>query len=165
MIYSQIFFVFFSSCVVKKQLNLFGLTPRDDRRINYIGANNRGFYSRQERPLLAKRRRSKDPDQPKRALTAYLFFCKEERRLLSRAELSLPLGDVTKEIAKRWRQIPPERRRHFEQLAAIDKQRYEDEKEAFRRSRDSAANEDSLAMVRGFKKENSDLEDELMITF
>jgi len=127
------------------------------------------FFSRKNLPFknhrlpAKKRRRSRDPDQPKRALTAYLYFCKEERRLLSKSGSTLPLGDITREIAKRWKQVTPEQRQHFERLAAVDKQRYQEEMKAFRHRRFSNVDEDTLSLIRQAKNDNDDFGGSFMI--
>jgi len=95
-------------------------------------------YKKQRPSTTKKQRRSRDPNHPKRALTAYLYFCKAERKLLSQSGSTLPLGDVTREIAKRWKQITPKQRQYFEQLAAADRQRYQNEMEIFQNGRPSS---------------------------
>lgn len=89
------------------------------------------YKLQKQRSSLKKQRRIRDPNQPKRALTAYLYFCKAERRLLAQTASTLSPGDVTREVAKRWKQISPEQRQFYEELAAEDKQRYQSEMEKF----------------------------------
>lgn len=73
-----------------------------------------------------KRKRTKDPNAPKRALSAFFFFCNEERPAVRKV---LPegsgVGDVAKELGKRWEQV--KERSRFETLAAGDRARYEKE--------------------------------------
>ncbi|XP_003745023.1 non-histone chromosomal protein 6 isoform X2 [Galendromus occidentalis] len=156
------------------------LTSRCMDRWLILDRQEKIFFSKQSfsprppcRDGSTKKRRSRrnsdrprrDPDRPKRAMTAYIYFCKEQRRLLSQSGLKLPLGDITREIAKRWKQVSPEQRQHFEQLAAADKQRYRDEMEAFRKRRISTVDETTLSLLHKVRAENNDFDDDLMIGF
>jgi hypothetical protein len=72
-----------------------------------------------------KRKRTKDPNAPKRALSAFFCFCNEERPKVKAAHPSYTVGDIAKELGKRWESCP--NRSKFEAIAAKDKQRYEQE--------------------------------------
>jgi phage host-nuclease inhibitor protein Gam len=63
---------------------------------------------------------------PKRPKSAYLYFCAAKRPEVS--EKFQKLGDISKEIARQWADITPEERKGFDDMAAADKVRYEDEK-------------------------------------
>ncbi|OQR66784.1 high mobility group protein DSP1-like [Tropilaelaps mercedesae] len=77
------------------------------------------------------------PRPPKRVITAYFQFCREQRPSVSQEmhsqNLSMSLIDVTRELAKRWNEMPTEQRARFEQLAAEDKRRYDEQMAEFRR--------------------------------
>ncbi|XP_022711813.1 nucleolar transcription factor 1-like [Varroa jacobsoni] len=76
---------------------------------------------------------------PKRVITAYFQFCREQRPRVTQEmhnrNLSMSLIDVTRELAKRWNEMPAEQRARFEQLAAQDKRRYDEQMAEFRRQR------------------------------
>jgi high mobility group protein B2 len=65
---------------------------------------------------------------PKRGLTSYIFFCKEQRSLLKEEDSNLETKEITSELGKRWRELSEKDRKPFEKLAAKDKDRYEKEK-------------------------------------
>lgn len=77
-----------------------------------------------------KRKRTKDPNAPKRALSAFFFFCNEERPKVRAVYPSYGVGDIAKELGKRWEVCPNKPK--FDSLAVKDKQRYEQEMAAFR---------------------------------
>lgn len=63
---------------------------------------------------------------PKRALSAYMYFCKDKRPDVARRFKSL--GDVSKELARLWSLTSDGDKKPYEELAAKDKERYEKEK-------------------------------------
>jgi len=78
------------------------------------------------------KRAKKDANAPKRNLSAYFLFCAEERARVKAADPSLTLGDVAKELGKRWAAVDQTTKSKFEKLAAKDKERYEREKAAYK---------------------------------
>lgn len=77
-----------------------------------------------------KRKRTKDPNAPKRALSAFFCFCNEERPKVKAAHPSYTVGDIAKELGRRWETCPNKSK--FEAIAAKDKQRYEQEMSAYK---------------------------------
>ncbi len=65
---------------------------------------------------------------PKRGLTAYIFFCKDQRAVLKDENSELSTKEVTAELGKRWRELSEKDRKPYEKLATKDKDRYEKEK-------------------------------------
>lgn len=65
-------------------------------------------------------------DLPKRQKSAYMFFCRDKRPEVATANRSL--GETTKELARLWAETTD--RSKYEDLAAADKLRYEEEKES-----------------------------------
>lgn len=63
---------------------------------------------------------------PKRPLSAYMFFCSDKRPEVSKETKTL--GEVSKELARRWSLTSPTERKPYEELASKDKARYESEK-------------------------------------
>jgi len=77
-----------------------------------------------------KRKRTKDPNAPKRSLSGFFFFCNEERPKVKAIHPTYGVGDIAKELGKRWEVCPNKPK--FESLAAKDKQRYEREMAEFK---------------------------------
>ena len=70
-----------------------------------------------------KRKKDKDPNKPKRNLSAFFFFCNEKRPEVVKVHPEFKVGDVAKALGKQWEQCTD--REKYEKLAAKDKERYE----------------------------------------
>jgi len=81
-----------------------------------------------------KRKRVKDPNAPKRALSAFFWFCNDERPRVKEILPDSTVGDVAKELGRRWNQCTDDQKSKFEALAAKDKARYEKENNAYKSS-------------------------------
>ena len=76
---------------------------------------------------------SKKKTGPKRGKSSYLFFCADERKRISSEFPELKAKDVTSELGVRWQNLKLSNAnavRHYDDLAANDKARYEAEKSA-----------------------------------
>lgn len=79
---------------------------------------------------------TKDKNAPKRPLSAFFWFCNDERES-ARESITKPgekvsVGDVAKELGRRWKSIDPSAKTKYESLAAKDKARYEAEVAAYK---------------------------------
>lgn len=72
-----------------------------------------------------KRKQKKDPNAPKRALSAFFFFCAEFRAGIKEKNPGYSVGDIAKELGKRWEKVTDKTK--YEKMAADDKKRYERE--------------------------------------
>ncbi len=75
----------------------------------------------------AKRRVAKEKDEnaPKKGLSAYIFFCQDER---PKAKADGVEGkDLMKECGERWAKVSEKDKKKYEDMAAKDKERYERE--------------------------------------
>jgi len=70
-----------------------------------------------------KRKQKKDPNAPKRSLSAFFFFCNEERPSVRKEFPEYQVGDVAKVLGKKWGAVTD--RKPYEVMAAKDKKRYE----------------------------------------
>ncbi|KAI3381977.1 hypothetical protein SNEBB_008048 [Seison nebaliae] len=91
-----------------------------------------------------KKKKIKDPNAPKRPLSAFFMYCAEERSKVKSEKPSMGIGEIAKELGERWNKVTPEFRKKYEELAAKDKARYEND----------------MAIYRGQKKDIDDDEDE-----
>ncbi|KAG9257897.1 HMG (high mobility group) box [Emericellopsis cladophorae] len=85
--------------------------------------------SRSGKPI--KRRTKKDPNAPKRGLSAYMFFANEQRENVREENPGITFGQVGKLLGERWKALNEKQRAPYESKAAADKKRYEDEKAAY----------------------------------
>lgn len=94
-----------------------------------------------------------DPNAPKRGLSAYMFFANDNREKVreenpgisfgkdSRIQCHSPcealvwltsrVGQVGKTLGERWKNLSDSDRRPYDERAAADKKRYEEEKAAY----------------------------------
>ena len=69
-------------------------------------------------------RRKKDPNAPKRALSAFFWFCNDERPGIREANPGLTVGDVAKELGRRWGDVDEGSKKRYVAMAEKDKERY-----------------------------------------
>ncbi|POS77012.1 structure-specific recognition protein 1 [Diaporthe helianthi] len=77
------------------------------------------------------KRAKKDPNAPKRGLSAYMFFANEQRENVREENPGITFGQVGKLLGERWKALNEKQRAPYEAKAAADKKRYEDEKQAY----------------------------------
>ena len=68
---------------------------------------NRALHS-DPRPCPPSPQKKKDPNAPKRGLSAYMFFCQEQRQALKQEKPDMKVTEITSELGKRWRALPEE---------------------------------------------------------
>ncbi|KAI9803009.1 MAG: Non-histone chromosomal protein 6 [Sarcosagium campestre] len=78
-------------------------------------------------------KKKKDPNAPKRGLSAYMFFANEQRENVRDENPGISFGQVGKVLGERWKALNEKQRGPYEIKAANDKKRYEDEKAAYNR--------------------------------
>lgn len=89
---------------------------RYDREMsNYVPAAGEG----------GRKKRKKDPNAPKRPLSAFFLYCADERAAIKAAHPTHSVGEVAKELGEKWNKVSPEVKAKYEAKAAGDKGRYE----------------------------------------
>ncbi|THV44022.1 hypothetical protein BGAL_0761g00010 [Botrytis galanthina] len=73
-------------------------------------------------------KKKKDPNAPKRGLSAYMFFANEQRDNVREENPGISFGQVGKVLGERWKALNEKQRTPYEESAAKDKKRYEEEK-------------------------------------
>ncbi|KIW12515.1 non-histone chromosomal protein 6 [Exophiala spinifera] len=73
-------------------------------------------------------KKKKDPNAPKRGLSAYMFFANEQRENVREENPGISFGQVGKVLGDKWKALSEKQREPYEKKAAADKKRYEDEK-------------------------------------
>mmetsp|Transcript_3130 Transcript_3130/g.9594 ORF Transcript_3130/g.9594 Transcript_3130/m.9594 type:complete len:200 (+) Transcript_3130:143-742(+) len=69
----------------------------------------------------------RDPNRPKRAISAYLCFCREYRESVKAEFPDKQMTDIQKVLGERWNQTTDEEKIPFNQQAQADRRRYDDE--------------------------------------
>ncbi|KAI4180007.1 MAG: hypothetical protein L6R41_007508 [Letrouitia leprolyta] len=108
-------------------------------------------------------KRKKDPNAPKRGLSAYMFFANDNRDAVREENPGItfgmrkpnlfclsPLltqqprvsGQVGKVLGEKWKALSSKQREPYETKAKADKQRYEDEKASYNNAGDEEEEEE-----------------------
>ncbi|KAF7596462.1 Non-histone chromosomal protein 6 [Aspergillus hancockii] len=93
--------------------------------------------TRKAKPARVERKK-KDPNAPKRGLSAYMFFANDNREKVREENPGISFGQVGKMLGEKWKALSDTDRRPYEEKAATDKKRYEEEKASY----NAAAEED-----------------------
>lgn len=114
-----------------------------------------------------KKKRTKDPDAPKRSLSAFFWFCNDERPKAKAHLKDATVGDVAKELGRRWNACTEDQKAKYEALAAKDKARYEKELKAYKSggggagaAKGGAAKGKAASKAKKPREEESEEEDE-----
>ena len=70
-------------------------------------------------------RKKKDPDAPKRSLSAYMFFA--NRDIIRAENPGIAFGQVGKLLGEKWKAMNADEKVPYETKAEADKKRYEKE--------------------------------------
>ncbi|XP_074601480.1 dorsal switch protein 1 [Brevipalpus obovatus] len=101
-----------------------------------------------------RKKRVKDPNAPKRALSAFFWFCNDERPKVKETMPDSTVGEIAKELGKRWNECTDDFKSKYEALAAKDKARYEKESNAYK------SKKGKQAAAKTSKKEESEEEED-----
>lgn len=78
-----------------------------------------------------KRKRRKDPNAPKRPLSAFFLFCADERPKVRVENPELGVGEIAKELGERWAGLSSDAKRKYYERHQKDRARYQREKKAY----------------------------------
>ena len=70
----------------------------------------------------------KDPNAPKRGLSAFMFFSGDNREKIKKENEGCSFGEVGKYLGEAWAKVDAKTKAKYEAMAAADKTRYEKEK-------------------------------------
>lgn len=104
-----------------------------------------------------KRKHVKDPNAPKRSLSAFFWFCNDERSKVKALNPEFGVGDIAKELGRRWSGVDPELKSKYEAMAEKDKARYDREMTAYKKRPKGGT---QVAQAPLSKKQESEDEDE-----
>lgn len=77
----------------------------------------------------------KDPNKPKRAKSAYLFYCDDHRQkildTMRKKKKKVNIADVSKELGAKWGGLSDAAKAPYEAKAQADRERYQEEMEQY----------------------------------
>lgn len=88
----------------------------------------------EEKPTKRKGKKEKDPNAPKRGMTAYFMFMGEERKKVKEANPEFGVAEIGKELGRRWNNLDESLKGKYNEMAAKDRARYEMEMKEYRKS-------------------------------
>lgn len=106
----------------KEKQRFHGLSEKDKKRYDGEMAT---FKTTKAGKDSRKKKRVKDPNAPKRSLSAFFWFCNDERPKAKALNKDASVGEIAKELGRRWNACTADQKSKYEQLAAKDKARYE----------------------------------------
>ncbi|KAI9209342.1 uncharacterized protein BJ171DRAFT_561019 [Polychytrium aggregatum] len=71
------------------------------------------------------KRAKKDADAPKKAMSAFILFGNDKRAQLKIDFPGLSVPETAKKLGEMWKQVTPEEKKKYEDLSAIEKERYQ----------------------------------------
>ncbi|VDN25966.1 unnamed protein product [Gongylonema pulchrum] len=80
-----------------------------------------------EDAMRKRKRVKKDPNAPKRALSAFFFFSHDKRPDVQQQHPEWKVGQVAQELGRFWKALSDEERAIYERKAMEDKERYAEE--------------------------------------
>jgi hypothetical protein len=78
-----------------------------------------------------KKKEKKDPNKPKGALTAYMFYAKNNRERIVAENEGIQFGEVGKKCGEEWAALDAKDKKKYEDMNAEDKKRHGKEMEAY----------------------------------
>jgi hypothetical protein len=90
-----------------------------------------------------KKGKKKDPNAPKKALSAYMFFAQANRDKVKKENPDATFGELGKHLGKLWSKASKSDKAKYEAKANKDKERYEKEKAKYDKNHQSSDEEES----------------------
>ena len=134
-----------------------GITPEEKQKWEQQAAEDKSRYEREIADYTppfgfdkkgrnvqvkkAKRKKRRDPDAPKRSVSAYVFFGHSERPKIQEENPDIEFKDVGRKLGERWRNLAADERAKFEVLAQKDRDRYAKEMAAYNEEKERKAQE------------------------
>lgn len=87
-------------------------------------------------------RKKKDPNAPKRALSAYFFFCNDIRQEVRDENPNKKITEIATLLAERWRALPDKKRAKYQKMHEEAKVKYQQQMDAYNAQGSAAVEED-----------------------
>lgn len=84
-------------------------------------------------PIKRRVKREKDPNAPKRPLSAYMFFSQDWRERIKTENPEVSFGEIGRLLGLKWKSLAEDEKKPYEDMACRDKKRHETEKAEYER--------------------------------
>jgi len=107
------------------------MTPAEKQRFYELAQKDAERYQAEvaafggEDAVRKRKRAKKDPNAPKRALSAFFFFSQIKRSGVQGGHPEWKVGQVAQELGRQWKDLTETEKKKYEEMAAGDKIRYE----------------------------------------
>ena len=108
-----------------------------------------------------KEKKKKDKDAPKKARSAYIFFCTDKRDYYKKKNPELKPTEITAELGAAWKKIKETKKADkYRKLAEEDKRRYENEMKNLNKKQVGVEDDDETETVPDNDEEEVEVDDE-----
>jgi len=97
-------------------------------------------------------KKKKDPDAPKNAKSAYMFFCVDERKRLKEADPGLSFAEVGTQMGANWKALTDDAKTPYVQLNKDAKKKHAAEKEKYEAEHGKPDKKEKAKKTKGKKK-------------
>jgi hypothetical protein len=80
-----------------------------------------------------KKKAKKDPNAPKRAMNAYMYFMQDQRAAVKEKNPKLTNKELLSELGAEWKKLSDKDKEPYNQKAADDKTRYQNEMKKYKK--------------------------------
>lgn len=114
-------------------------------------------YMKTTKPRKTRAKKEKDPNAPKRAKTAYIFFANENRSRVREENPDASFGQVSAILGAEWKALSDKKKAPYTKMSENDKKRVAQEKEKYE-SEDSQDEKPAKGKASSESEDNSDQE-------
>jgi len=79
-----------------------------------------------------KKKKVKDPKKPKRSMSSFMFFANVKRAEVRDLHPNLKITEIGKKLSELWKEISPEEKQKYMDMAETDKKRYKTAMESYK---------------------------------
>jgi ABC-type transporter MlaC component len=116
------------------------MSPSEKQRFYELASKDAERYQAEiaafggEDAMRKRKRAKKDPNAPKRALSAFFFFSQIKRPEVQQAHPEHKVGQIAQEMGKMWKALTEQEKKKYEEMASRDKVRYEADMKEYKAS-------------------------------
>jgi hypothetical protein len=113
------------------------MTDKEKQRFAEMAERDKQRYEREMATYTpenehGRKKRKKDPNAPKRPLSAFFLFCQDERPAVKAIYPNYSVGEAAKELGERWNKVTADVKAKYEAKAAHDKGIYDGDLAAYK---------------------------------
>ncbi|OMH84302.1 High mobility group-T protein [Zancudomyces culisetae] len=133
----------------KKQITMVSVTAEDAAEIGTLFGKLSNSFAKiaqhsisgyEDHGILEKGKRRKivkDPNAPKKPLSAYFLYCSEHRKAVIASEPNISSQDISRKLGEMWKALPAEARKIYEDRFARGKESYDRENQEYLKRKDA----------------------------